>query len=143
MPYGALPQVGREFAPLMKGKVVLDTCNPFPGRDGEMANAAREKGAAIASAEFLPGVRLVRAFNTIPAGALRRDARANGERIAVPLAADDAEALQVATRLVRDAGFESVTVGGLARARSFDVGTAVFGKALSAAELRQALGIGP
>lgn len=143
VPYGALPQVGREFAPLIKGKVVLDTCNPFPGRDGEMANAAREKGAAIASAEYLPGVRLVRAFNTIPAGSLRRDARANGERIAVPLAADDAEALQVATRLVRDAGFEPVTVGGLARARSFDVGTPVFGKTLSAAELKQALGIAP
>lgn len=143
VPYGALPQVGREFAPLMKGKVVLDTCNPFPGRDGEMANAAREKGAAIASAEYLPGVRLVRAFNTIPAGSLRRDARANGERIAVPLAADDAEALQVATRLVRDAGFEPVSVGGLARAKSFDVGTAVFGKTLSTTELKQALGIAP
>jgi len=143
VPYGALPQVGREFAPLIKGKVVLDTCNPFPGRDGEMANAAREKGAAIASAEYLPGVRLVRAFNTIPAGSLRRDARANGERIAVPLAADDAEAMQVAARLVRDAGFEPVIVGSLARAKSFDVGTAVFGKTLSATELRQALSIAP
>ncbi len=141
VPYGALPQVGREFGPLMKGKVVLDTCNPFPGRDGEMANAAREKGAAIASAEYLPGVRLVRAFNTIPAAALRKDARAGDQRIAVPLAADDAEALQVAIRLVRDTGFEPVTVGGLARAKSFDVGSAVFGKTLSAAELRQALGI--
>ena len=141
VPYGALPQVGREFGPLMKGKVVLDTCNPFPGRDGEMANAAREKGAAIASAEYLPGVRLVRAFNTIPAAALRKDARAGDQRIAVPLAADDAEALQVAIRLVRDTGFEPVTVGGLARAKSFDVGSAVFGKTPSGAELRHAVGI--
>lgn len=143
VPYGALPQVGRDYAVQMKGKVVLDTCNPFPGRDGEMAVPAREKGAGIASAEYLPGVRLVRAFNTIPAGSLRSDARVGGERIGVPLASDDKDALGVAARLVRDAGFEPVVVGGLARAKSFDVGSPVFGKTLSARELHEALGIAP
>lgn len=142
VPYGALPQVGRDHAAQIQGKVVLDTCNPFPERDGEMAVPARARGAAIASAEYLPGVRLVRAFNTIPAAALRSDARAGGERIGVPLAADDAGAIEIAARLVRDAGFEPVVVGGLARARMFDVGTPVFGKTLSVRDLRQALGIG-
>lgn len=142
VPYAALPQVGRDYAKELAGKVVLDTCNPFPGRDGEMAIPAREKGSGIASAEYLPGVRLVRAFNTIPAASLRSDARSGGERIGVPLAADDADATQLATRLVRDAGFEAVVVGGLARAKDFDVGTPVFGKAMSARELRQALGLG-
>ncbi len=39
------------------------------------------------------------------------------------------------------AGFDPVAVGGLARARDFDVGTAVFGRAMTARELRQALGL--
>ncbi len=141
VPYGALPQVGRDYAGELKGKVVLETGNPFPGRDGDMAIAARAKSTGVASAEFLPGVRLVRAFNTIPHYALLSEAHRAGERIAVPLASDDEDALKIAARLVQDAGFEPVVVGGLARAKEFDVGTAVFGKALTASELRRALGL--
>jgi predicted dinucleotide-binding enzyme len=142
VPYGALPQLGRDLAGDLKGKVVLDTCNPSPGRDGDMAVAARAKGTGVASPEYLPGVRLVRAFNTVPSGALRSEAHRAGEQVAVPLAADDQAALKIAMQLVQDAGFEPVVVGGLARAKEFDPGTPVFGKALTAAELRRALGLG-
>ena len=44
---------------------MIDTCNPFVWRDGEVATWAREKGAGLASAELLPGARIVRAFNAI------------------------------------------------------------------------------
>jgi hypothetical protein len=143
VPYGALPQVGRDFAAEMRGKVVLDAANPFPQRDGPVAEDARRKGTGVASAEHLPGVRLVRAFNTIPFTILRDQAHRAGERIAVPLAGDDREALAIASRLVDDAGFEAVVVGPLARARDFDPGTSVFGRGLTARELRQSLRIGP
>ena len=56
-------------------------------------------------------------------------------------AADDPAALQVAVRLVQDAGFEPVVVGGLDRAKDFDAGTPIFGKAMTAAEVRRTLGI--
>ncbi len=141
VPYGALPRVGRDYAAELKGKVVLETGNPFPGRDGDMAIPARDKGTGVASAEFLPGVRLVRAFNTIPYYDLRSEAHRKGERVAVPLASDDQAALEIASRLVKDAGFEPVVVGPLALAREFDVGSAVFAQALTARELRRALGI--
>jgi len=59
----------------------------------------------------------------------------------VPLAGDDPQALEVASQLVRDAGFEPVVVGPLSRAKDFDVGTPVYGRALTARELRQQLGI--
>jgi predicted dinucleotide-binding enzyme len=104
VPYGALPQVGRDYAAELKGKVVLETGNPFPGRDGDMAIPARTKGTGIASAEFLPGVRLVRAFNSIPHYDLRSEAHRDGERVAVPLASDDKAALKVAASLVEDEG---------------------------------------
>ena len=143
VPYGAVPQVGRDFAVELAGKVVLETGNPYPSRDGAMAGPALEKGTGLASAEFLPGVRLVRAFNSIPAGSLASEANRAGERIAVPLAGDDAGALEVAARLVRDAGFEPVVVGSLASASKFDRGTSVYAQALTARELRQRLGMDP
>jgi len=141
VPYGALPQVGRDLAKTLAGKVVLDTGNPYPERDGEMAVEARRKGTGVASAELLPGVRLVRAFNAINWKSLRSEAHRGGERVAIPLAGDDPKALAVAERLVRDAGFEPVVVGPLAKARLFDFGTPVYTKLLTAKELREKLGL--
>ena len=91
-----------------------------------MANEARTKGTGVASQEFLPGARLVRAFNAINADSLADEAHRKPPLVGIPLTGDDAEALRVALRLVRDAGFDPVPVGGLARARDFDVGTTVF-----------------
>ena len=143
VPYGAVPQVGRDFAAELAGKVVLETGNPYPARDGAMAEPALAKGTGLASAEFLPGVRLVRAFNSIPAHALANEANRSGERIGVPLAGDDPGALEVASRLVRDAGFEPIVVGPLAAASKFDRGTPVYGQALIASESRRRLGLDP
>jgi hypothetical protein len=108
-----------------------------------MAEEARRKGTATASLAYLGSVRLVRAFNTIPASVLKTEAHRAGERIAVPLASDDQQALEVAARLVRDAGFEPVLVGPLARSGDFDVGTTVFGRGLTARDLRRGLGLEP
>ena len=142
VPYAALPQIGQDLAAELKGKIVLDTCNPVPARDGDMALAARAKGTGVASPEFLPGVRLVRAFNSVGFSAVRSEAHRAGEKVGIPLAGDDAGALAVAARLVEDAGFEPVVVGPLGRAKEFDAGTPVFGKALTARELRRLLGLG-
>ena len=143
VPYAATPQVGHDYAKELAGKVVLDTGNPYPERDGPMADLARTKGAGPSSKEFLPGVRLVRAFNAITAGSLRSEAHRSGEKIAIPLASDDAAALQEASRLVTDAGFDPVVVGDLSQARRFDVGSSVYVKLLTAKELRAALGLPP
>ena len=89
--------------------------------------------------EYLPGTRLVRAFNAINEGPLANQAFAKPERLGIPLAADDPEAMRIAEQLVRDAGFDPVAVGGLARAREFDVGTPVYVRGMTAAELRKAL----
>ena len=141
VPYGALPQVGRDLKAELAGKVVLDTCNPYPSRDGEMAVEARKVSTGVADPQFLPGVRLVRAFNAINSGDLASEAHRAGEPIAIPLAGDDTQALAVAERLVRDAGFAPVVVGPLSRAREFDVGTPVYTRLMTAPELRKALGL--
>ena len=143
VPYAALPQIGRDLGDLLKGKIVLDTCNPVPARDGDMAIEAKAKGTGVASPLLLPGARLVRAFNSVGYSRLQSEAHPKGERVAIPLAADDAAALQSAVRLVEEAGFEPVVVGPLARAKEFDAGAPVYGRALTAAELRRGLGLNP
>jgi predicted dinucleotide-binding enzyme len=139
VPYGALPQVGKDYAAELKGKVVMDAGNPYPSRDGDMAVRDRERGTGVAVAEYLPGVRLVRAFNAINAGPLASEAFRKPERIGIPLASDDAAAMEIAKQLVSDAGFDPVPVGKLARAREFDYGTPVYVRSFSAAELRKEL----
>jgi predicted dinucleotide-binding enzyme len=141
VPYGALPQVGRDLKSELAGKIVLDTGNPYPERDGPMAVEARRKGTGVASAEYLPGVRLVRAFNAINSGDLRSEAHRKGAPVAIPLAGNDSQALQVAERLVRDAGFAPVVVGPLSSAREFDVGMPVYTRVMTEPQLRQALGL--
>lgn len=139
VPYGATPQVGRDYAAELKGKIVLDAGNPYPSRDGEMAVRDRQRGTGVASAEYLPGTKLVRAFNAINAGPLAREAFRKPERIGIPLASDDAKAMAIASQLVSDAGFDPVPVGALSRAREFDYGTPVYVRSYTAAELRKAL----
>ncbi len=139
VPYKALPDIGRDLKAELSGKVVLDTCNPYPERDGPMAVEVRKEGTGVASPRYLPGVRLVRAFNAIGWRDLEHEAHRKGELVAIPLAGDDAQALHIAEKLVTDAGFEPVVVGGLERAREFDVGTAPYTQLLTAAQLRAAL----
>jgi predicted dinucleotide-binding enzyme len=139
VPYNATPQIGRDLAAELKGKIVIDAGNPYPSRDGDMAVRDRVRGTGVAVKEYLPGVRLVRAFNAINAGPLANEAFRKPERLGIPLAADDAEASRVAQQLIADAGFDPVVVGDLARAREFDYGTPVYVRGYTAAELRKLL----
>ena len=143
VPYGAMPEIGRDYASELKGKVVVNASNPIPRRDGPVGEEAQKKGAGIADAELLPGTRVARAFTFPGAAVFKAEAHRPGERIAVAVAADDKEAIDVASRLVRDAGFEPVVVGPLARAKDFQPGSAIFGKAITAREMKQALGLQP
>lgn len=140
VPYGAEPQVGKELSPELRNKVVIDLGNPYPERDGPMANEARREGTGVASAGFFPGVRLVRAFNAITYVDLRNDAH-RADPVAIPIASNDARATRTVSRLVRAAGFAPVVVGGLSTAKRFDVGTSVYVKPMSAGQLRAALGL--
>jgi len=135
VPYRSLPDVGKDVGDLIKGKVVIDTCNPFPGRDGEIANWAREKGAGLASAELLPGARLVRAFNAIGAARMG-SAHEEPGRIGMPIAGDDAKAVEVASRLIREIGYEPVLIGGLAKGKYLMPGTPLAGER-TAEEIRK------
>ena len=141
VPYGQEPQVGQELARQLTGKVVIDLGNPYPQRDGPMAEQARAEGTGVASARFFPGVRLVRAFNAISYLDLRKDAHRAGDPVAIPIAANNRHAIVLVSRLVRAAGYAPVLVGPLATAKRFDVGSSVYVKPMSAMQLRAQLGL--
>jgi predicted dinucleotide-binding enzyme len=143
VPYGALPQVGTDYAPLMKGKVVIELGNPREDRDGPMANDALAKGVGLTSAGFLPGVRLVRAFNALSAGQVQKDAHRAGDKLGIPVAGDDPAAVAMVVQLVEDSGFDPVVVGSLARSKEFDRNTAVYVKGLTAKQIRETLKLPP
>jgi predicted dinucleotide-binding enzyme len=141
VPYGAIPQIGKDYGDTLKGKIVLDACNAVVTRDGEIANEVERDGIGVTSAKYLGNVRLVRAFNTMSYSIFAREANRPEPRLAIPIAGDDAEAVRVAETLVRDAGFDPVVVGNLADARKFQRGGPGYGQPVSAAELRQKLSL--
>jgi predicted dinucleotide-binding enzyme len=140
VPYGALPQIGREHAAALAGKIVLDACNPIAARDGDIVQEAMANGIGPTSLKYLPGARLVRAFNPVGYRNFEGDAPHGGEKIGMPVAGDDPEAVKVASQLARDAGVEPVVLP-LARAMDFAPGTPLFGKAFPVGELRKRLGM--
>ena len=141
LPPGAIPDLGREIGDLLRGKIVIDLTNPRADRDGQEQTAAwLEMGTGLAMAQYLPGARIVKAFNALGAPMLANPAP-NGVPIAVPIAGDSAADREVVADLVRDAGFEPVIVGPLARAKEFDRGTPVWVTGMNAAQVREALGL--
>jgi 8-hydroxy-5-deazaflavin:NADPH oxidoreductase len=143
VPYGAVPQIGRDYSRSLAGKILLDAGNAVASRDGAIAEEVEHNGIGVTSQKYLPGARLVRAFNTLSYMIFEREANRPAPRLAVPIAGDDQEAVKVAARLVRDAGFDPVEVGKLADASRFQRGAPGYGQNVSAAEFRQKLSLTP
>jgi hypothetical protein len=140
VPYSALPQLGRALQDAIRGKIVLDACNPGPSGEAELTRECEVNGVAATSVKYLPGTRLVRAFSAVDATSVAASG-IRGSTLGVPIAGDDDEAIQTAAQLVRDAGCEPVVVGKLADARSFQRGGPGFRANTTAAKLRSVLGL--
>lgn len=137
VPYAAYPQIGKEYAQELKGKIVIDAGNAVPARDGEIAKEARENGIGMTSAKYLAGARIVRAFNTLNYRRLASASNRPEGRIGIPMAGDDKDALAIGSSLVRDAGFDPVIIGPLERAKDFSQGAPLYGQEITAQEMQQ------
>ena len=126
VPYSAFPDLTKSLGNSLKGKVVINASNPFPQRDGEIASQAREAGAGLFDARLLPGAFVVRAFNAVGAARMA-SAHEDPGKIGMPIAGDK-KAIESASRLVREAGFEPVVVGGLDMAKYLMPGTPLAGE---------------
>jgi predicted dinucleotide-binding enzyme len=122
VPYKAIPELAKDYGPKFAGKIVIDPAN----------------GATTES--YLKGSHVVRAFNSMSYTHFVKEAHRAGDPMAIPIAGDDARAVQVASQLVRDAGFEPVAVP-LARAQEFAQGGPLYGQQLTGKTLRERFGL--
>ena len=142
-PYGAWPEFARLHAHALKGKTVVDTANPYAARDGAVVDAIARAGGGSGTytSHLLPGAHVVKAFNTVYWVDLRDQAHRPGEKLAMPLAGDQDAANDVVAQLARDAGFDPVWVGGLARSADLHPDSPIYAKSMTAAQVRAALGL--
>jgi len=145
LPLRALPELDAKTKDALKGKIVIDTSNPYPERDGVIAEEARKEpgGMGVFVARLLPGARVIRAFNSVYFEDLKKTINNSGEKIGIPIAGDDQEGLTAAVELVEHAGLDPVVVGSLSTSKLFDVGTAVYATSAPAREIREKLKMKP
>lgn len=125
---------------------VIDACNYYPRRDGQIAELDDDSmtSTQLVATRWLPNAAVVKAFNTIHykelAARADRDA-GHEERLAIPVAADDAVAKQRVMEFVDSLGLAAVDVGALGDTRRIQPGASVYVATLTPAGLRSQLGI--
>jgi predicted dinucleotide-binding enzyme len=138
----AIPWRNKEKLPPAErftGKVVIDAMNPYSALGQVMDLGDRTSSEEVA--KLLPDTRLVKAFNTIYWKNLRDGGRVDPvERLAIPIAGNDAEAKAVVSRLIEEIGFTPVDSGSLREGgRRQQPGTAVYGRPLTSRQARELL----
>ena len=141
VPWTRIDEVLSEIGDGLDGKVVIDTTNQFgPGGVEDLPDG---NTAALVNAERMPGARYVKAFNTLTAGFQGSAAGRGGpKRVAMFMCGDDDEAKQKVAKLIDDAGFAAVDVGGLADAAVMEAPRrdgAVYGEEFTESEAREFL----
>ncbi len=114
VPYSAMPGIAKQIGPVLARKqLVLDVSNPISPRDGDEATKALEEGPAEYLARLMPGVKIVRAFNSIGFNRFSNPVLTNGGKLGVAMVGEDPKAIDLAQTLARDIGFDPVVIGPL------------------------------
>jgi predicted dinucleotide-binding enzyme len=122
----------------LRGKLVVDAMNYWWEVDGIRDDLVSSSATVQA---FLPGSRVVKAFNHMGYHDLEDGARPPGTagRKAIAIAGDDAGDLAAVSAFVDALGFDPVTAGPLADGVRMEPGTEMFGANAGAAEVRAML----
>lgn len=137
-----LHAIGRVPVEPLAGKVVVDTNNYYPGRDGQIAELDdhSETSAGLLQ-RHLPTSHVVKAFNHIGSADLESQGTPAGspDRRALAVFGDDDAAVDTVRRWLDELGYDAVVGGGLAESWRIEPGTPGYGPRLDADGLRQAL----
>jgi predicted dinucleotide-binding enzyme len=128
-------------APLA-GKVVVDTNNYYPTRDGQFAELDDKADTSAGMLQaHLPESHVVKAFNHVMSSQLLEHGQPSGTagRRALAIAGDDADAKATVGRLIDELGFDVVDVGPLAESWRIEPDHPGYGARLDAEEMREAL----
>ncbi|WP_405801318.1 NADPH-dependent F420 reductase [Streptomyces sp. NBC_01506] len=135
VPYGHLGDLPTSE---LRDKVVIDTGNYYPERDGHQPDLDDDSTTSSEKVRNATDSNLVKAFNAMYWQTLRDRGRPKGDpaRLAIPISGDDEEAVAVVAGLIRDIGFDPVNAGHLGGGgRKHQPGSSVYGVELSAGEL--------
>ena len=113
----------------LRGKVVIDTNNYYPQRDGEIAELEDESTTTSELLQaHLPGSHVVKCFNNIYFEHLLSLARPAGaeDRSALAIAGDDADAKRQVTDFFDSIGYDAYDVGPLAEGWRYQRDTAAY-----------------
>jgi 8-hydroxy-5-deazaflavin:NADPH oxidoreductase len=126
----------------LRGKVVIDTNNYYPQRDGHIPELDNESTTTAELLQaHLPTSKVVKAFNHIYAAELTTHGQPAGtkNRRALVIAGDDLEAKATVTRLLDQFGFDTVDAGPLKEGWRIQRDTPGYGPRRTAEELRKDL----
>lgn len=126
----------------LSGKIVIDTNNYYPERDGHIPELDQEKTTTSELLQaHLPKSKVVKAFNHIYAQELTASAKPKGQanRRAVALFGNDADAKAQVAKLISDFGFDPVDGGALSESWRIQRDTPGYGPRRNAEELRRDL----
>jgi predicted dinucleotide-binding enzyme len=126
----------------LAGKVVIDTNNYYPERDGHIPELDSESTTTSELLQaHLPRSKVVKAFNHIYAAELTKHGQPAGskDRRALAIAGDDREAKKTVTRLLDQFGFDTVDAGPLREGWRIQRDTPGYGPRRTAEELRRDL----
>jgi predicted dinucleotide-binding enzyme len=126
----------------LAGAVIIDADNYYPRRDGVIDGIAQHRQTSARwTAEHAPGAHVVKVFNTIYFSNILDKARPAGaaDRIALPVAGDDASAKETVCALVDAIGFDPVDAGTLDESWRQEPDTPVYGADLDRAGVEAAL----
>jgi 8-hydroxy-5-deazaflavin:NADPH oxidoreductase len=123
----------------LAGKVVIDTDNYYPQRDGVIPELEDESTTVSELLQaHLPTSKVVKGFNHIPFDDITTDGTPAGtdNRRAIGIAGDDTDAKNLVTRLYDEIGFDAVDAGSLAEGWRLQRDTPAYGIRRNARELR-------
>jgi len=126
----------------LAGKIVIDTNNYYPERDGHIPELDKESTTTSELLQaHLPTSKVVKAFNHIYAAALTTDGQPAGtkNRRALVIAGDDEGAKATVTRLLDQFGFDTVDAGPLKEGWRIQRDTPGYGPRRTAEDLRRDL----
>ena len=114
IPFGAIPEAVKGVVS-WSGRLVIDASNAIEFPAFKPADLGGRLSTEIV-AEAVPGARVVKAFNTIPAAKLKAQTALSGGRRLVVLSSDDASARADAAHLIEQLGFAALDLGTLRQA---------------------------
>ena len=137
MPFKAIDEIAEHYAGEYANSIILDATNPYPSRDGDMAQNVRDANynASEYTAMKFGTAKTAKAFNTIQADHLKNRAFRMQDKLSVPFAAQDESSKNVVKELIEDIGFDAVYVGKLSDSKIMDPDQEIYGMSVSKTEL--------